>query len=252
MIKDVYLMFPLVHYFVNSQIDDTVSPLMALGGLFPDIAAAAGMNRDAAHTMGGPFHAWCRINAPEGLPLARGIISHGIDPAGVDYYSDEYWPGYRKGWCFMQGEKYMDAVAKTTRLPEHLVWWKSHNFIEMGCEVITDRDHPNIKDELLAVLNNTSAIHTAAAHLAAYTGLKMESIVAAFAKVPAIFAIQEFSAEGLATKQNAAFTIRHHIADADPLAMADLIRQISREIEPLYYPFFTEVIAKTRRVLSGY
>ena len=94
-------MFPLVHYFVNRQIYGSVPTLMALGGIFPDLAAGAGMNRDKAHEMGANFHTWCKNNAPEGIPLSIGIASHGINPHGVDYFSDEFWPGYKKGWCFL-------------------------------------------------------------------------------------------------------------------------------------------------------
>ena len=245
-------MFPLVHYFVNSQIKDSVPPLMALGGIFPDIASAAGINRGAAHCMGRSLYYWCRDNAPEMIPLAKGVISHGIDPHCVDYYADEYWPGYPKGWCFLHGEKYMARVAEATGLPQHLIWWKAHNFIEMGCELITDRDHPKIKDDLLAAVNDASAIREAAACLAAYSGIPEERFVTAFAKVPHIFAIREISAEQLATRQCRGFFIRHRVTHADPPAIAALIHQISGEIEPLYYPFFYEVIGKTKRVLSGY
>ncbi len=56
-------MFPLVHYFVNRQIYGSVPTLMALGGIFPDLAAGAGMNRDKAHEMGANFHTWCKNNA---------------------------------------------------------------------------------------------------------------------------------------------------------------------------------------------
>lgn len=245
-------MFPLVHYFVNSQIINPVPSLMALGGLFPDIATAAGVDRDAAHSLGGPFHAWCKMSAPKMIPLAKGIISHGIDPHGVDYYADEYWPGGQKGWCFQHGEKYMAQVAQVTQLPPNLIWWKSHNFIEMGCELITDRDQPKIKDALRAAIEDRAAIREAAAALAAYTGIASENIVGAFARVPDIFAIDEISAKKLADKQNISFALRHRVTAADPPAMAKLICQISRELEPFYYPFFEKIIAKTGRVLSGY
>lgn len=244
-------MFPLVHYFVNSQIRADASPLMALGGIFPDIAAAAGMSRDAAHSTGGAFHAWCRKFMPEALPLAEGIAAHGIEPRGVDYYADEHWPGYKKGWCFREGEKYLDEVAAATRLPENLVWWKSHNFIEMGCELIVDRDHPKIKETLLAVLDDAEAIRAASAYLAAYSGLPADKFAAIFAKVPFIFAIADISAEQLAEKQHRAFAARHGVTAADRPAMAALINRISRELEPLYYPFLAEVINKTTCALGG-
>lgn len=245
-------MFPLVHYFVNRQIYGSVPTLMALGGIFPDLAAGAGMNRDKAHQMGEDFHTWCKKNVPKGLPLSIGIASHGINPCGVDYFSDEFWPGYKKGWCFLQGEKYMSQVAKATHLPENLIWWKAHNFVEMSYELITDSDYPQIKDELLAALHDTEAKKTAAKILSEYSGVAAELIVDTFSNAPNIFAIEDISAEKLAFKQDLSYKIRHNIHDADTEAMAELITQMSKELHGGYYPFIKEVISFTAQALRDY
>lgn len=245
-------MFPLVHYFVNSQIYDSVPQLMVLGGLFPDIAAAAGGNRDQAHTMGDDFYAWCLQQAPEALPLARGIISHGTSPPGVDFHADEFWPGYRKGWCFRIGEKYMAQVAAATKLPANLIWWKAHNFVEISYELITDADHPEIKERLMTAVEDPDAVRQAAEILSAYNGLPVQNIVSAFNNVPNIFAIHDISPAQLAYKQNLAFMVRHGVMDADTAAMARLILQMSRDLRPGYYPFFHLVVKSTAKVLAAY
>lgn len=245
-------MFPLVHYFVNRQIYGSVPTLMALGGIFPDLAAGAGLDRNKAHEMGEDFHAWCQKNAPEGIPLAIGIASHGINPCGVDYFSDEFWPGYKKGWCFLQGEPYMELVAAATHLPENLIWWKAHNFVEMSYELITDSDHPNIKDELLSALHDTEAQKTAAQILSAYSGVAAEPIVDTFCNAPNIFAIEDISAAKLAFKQDLSYKIRHNITDADTEAMAELITKMSQKLRSGYYPFLKDVISFTAQALSDY
>lgn len=245
-------MFPLVHYFVNSQIYGSVPKLMVLGGLFPDIAASAGWDRNQAHAMGADFHAWCGQNAPQALPLARGIISHGTEPPGVDFHADEFWPGYRKGWCFLAGEQYMDQVAQVTRLPQDLIWWKAHNFVEISYELITDADHPGIKDRLMAAVQDRQAVSQAAAVLADYTGLPQQDIISSFHNVPNIFAIDDISPERLAYKQNLAFMVRHGVMDADVDAMAKLLLQMSWDLRPGYYPFCRFIIDSTAKVLAVY
>lgn len=245
-------MFPLVHYFVNRQIYVSVPPLMALGAIFPDLAAGAGLNRDRAHEMGADFYGWCRSNAPEGLPLAIGVASHGINPQGVDYYSDEFWPGSQKGWCFLQGEPYMPQVAAATRLPEDLIWWKAHNFVEMSYELVTDLDHPELKQELLAALRDHAAQQKAAMLLAAYTGGNPELIIGMFNHAPNIFALTEVSASQLAFKQDISYKLRHNVTNADTAAMAGLIEQMSRELRDGYYPFMKQLIRLTAQSLSDY
>lgn len=245
-------MFPLVHYFVNRQIFGTVPTLMALGGIFPDLAAGAGLNRDKAHCMGEDFHLWCKKNAPEAIDLAIGISSHGIKPYGVDYYSDECWPEYIKGWCFMQGEPYMPEVAAATNLPENLIWWKAHNFVEMSYELITNNDHPYIKDDLLAALHDIDAQKQAAAILSEYTGAKAELIVDTFANAPNIFAIENISPQKLAFKQNLSYRIRHNIHNANTEAMANLLSKMSEELKAGYYPFMKKIISYTAEAIKNY
>ena len=252
-------MFPLVHYFVNSEIaaktGKTVPRLTALGGLWPDLAANAGCSRDEAHMMGAAFHAWCLAQAPEGRDLARGIISHGSAPPCVDYYADEAWPDtpdYPKGWCFLQGEAYRDAVAAATRLPERMIWWKAHNFVEMSYELLTDAAHPDLKLELLAAIHDEEAVNTAARLLAAYTGKPAGVIAGCFRHAPDTFAIATVSADELAQKQCLSFVMRHRHCDGDAAAMAALLLRMRDELAADYPAFLAVAVARTAEILAKY
>ena len=245
-------MFPLVHYFVNRNIYGKVPKMMALGAIWPDLAAGSGFSRDIAHQMGHDFYQWCLENAPEHLDLARGVISHGNNPPCVDYYADEDWPGCEKGWCFAQGAPYMDRVGAATHLPRKLHWWKAHNFVEMSYELIAAGDLPGLSDELLTSLEDEPGKREAARVLAAYTGKSAADIHAMFCKIPQIFAIQDISPEKLAFKQYTAFSIRHDIHDADMPAMAALLEQMSHELSPGYYPFMARVLSLTANALAKY
>lgn len=245
-------MFPLVHHFVNSQILKNTSHLTALGSLFPDLATGIGYDRNQAHMMGHDFYLWCQKHRPQSLDLARGIISHGIDPHGLDYYADEYWPNYHKGWCFMLGENYMAQVAAATRLPEDLIWWKAHNFVEMGCELLTNQQYPLLKEQLLTAINDEDAKRTASDILSAYTGKRSDDIRRIYDKVPQIFAIEQINPLSLAQKQSEAFIIRHHINNADVEEMAALLIRISREIKQEYHSFLADIIPKISLVLECY
>ena len=245
-------MFPLVHYFVNRKICENTDNLLALGGIFPDLAASAGMDRNAAHTMGKDFYNWCSNNAPEGLSLARGIISHGISPHCVDYYADEYWPGYRKGWCFMQGEPYMEQIAAVTRLPQDLIWWKGHNFVEISYELLTEEKYPGIRQGLVAALEDQDAIQQASSLIAAYSGLDQNNLRAALNNAPNIFAIHELTPLALAEKQNNAFMVRHKVMNADVEGIARLFCRMRDDLRAGYDSFFEQLIKKTGMAMSGY
>ena len=146
----------------------------------------------------------------------------------------------------------MDMVAAATHLPADLIWWKSHNFVEMSYELITDGDYPQIKNELLTALYDTEAKKTAAQILSSYAGVPPEPIVDIFNNAPNIFAIDDISAEKLAFKQDLSYKIRHNINDADIDAMTKLLSKMSQELRCGYYPFIKQLISLTAQALSSY
>ena len=245
-------MFPLVHYLINQNIFADVPHLMALGSIYPDIAVCAGIDRDYAHRMGQDFYYWCKANDHSALPLAQGIISHGVDPKGVDYYADEYWPGYPKGWCFMLGEAYLEQVAQVTKLPADFIWWKAHNFVEISYELITDQDHPDIKDKILAAINDQTVVANTAEILSAFHNTEKNKIIDAFALLPKIFSLEKITAQNLAEIQIQTIISNHQIFEYNSKHMATLLEQMSRDLKRGYYPFIEELRAKTADMLNSY
>ena len=242
-------MFPIVHYYTNIIAYEQVPPLMALGGLFPDLAAGAGIARDEAHQMGTDFYRWCAAKAPGMLPLARGIISHGAMPYGVDYYADEYWPGGEKGWCFQQGKPWIERITAVTRLPERLGWWKSHNFVEMSYELLAVEQYPSIGANIMAALMDHALLKEAAAALSLYTAKDSEIIIDVFRKAPHIFALEEVSPQALAIRQEAAFRRRHNIYDADTIGMATLLTEMKEALREGYGPYMAEMTKLVKEML---
>ena len=245
-------MFPIVHYYVNMAVYGQAPPLMALGGLFPDLASGTGLTRDEAHQMGAAFCRWCACEAPHMLPLARGIISHGIMPYGVDHYADEHWPGCEKGWCFEQGKPWIDRIAAVTRLPERLGWWKSHNFVEMSYELLTIEHCPCIGGNIMAAVNDEALVASAATELSRYTGKDAELIGGMFRKAPHIFALEEVSPRALAERQDSAFRRRHNVYDADIAGMAALLDEMKEALRPGYAPYMAEMTKLVGEMLAAY
>jgi hypothetical protein len=223
---------------------------MALGGLFPDLASGTGLTRNEAHQMGAAFYSWCASEAPDMLPLARGIISHGTIPYGVDHHADEHWPGCEKGWCFEQGKPWIERVTAVTRLPERLGWWKSHNFVEMSYELLTIERCPFIGGHIMAALNDEALVDCAATELSRYTGKDMELIGDIFRQAPHLFALEEVSPLVLARRQDSAFRRRHNVYDADIEGMATLLAEMKEALRPGYGPFMAEMTSLVGKMLK--
>ena len=245
-------MFPIVHYYTNQIAYGQVPPLMVLGGLFPDLAVGTGMSRDEGHQMGAGFFEWCATQAPNMLPLARGIISHGVLPYGVDYYADEYWPGCEKGWCFDQGKPWIKRIASVTHLPQYLWWWKSHNFVEMSYELLTIDVYPFIGNKIITALADEALLDHAATELSRYTGKDKKLISAMFRKTPQIFSLKEVNPLSLAECQKNDFCRRHKVYDADVAGMAILLSDMTEALRPGYASFMTEMIKRVKEQLTIY
>ena len=245
-------MFPIVHYYTNLCIYGEVPPLMALGGLFPDLASGSGLNRDEAHQMGAAFYKYCQKHVPEALPLARGIISHGINPYGTDYYADEYWPGCERGWCFEQGRPWIAQIEAATKLPANLLWWKSHNFVEISGELLTNQAEPAIGPAIISASQDQGLVEFASSVLHHYTGNDPEKIATMFYRTPEIFALDEVTPASQARHQEAAFRRRHQVFNADCNAMADLLSAMTEALRPEYAPYLQEANRLIGEMLAGF
>ena len=244
-------MFPIVHYYANLAAYGQVPSLMVLGGLFPDLASGAGMERNDAHQMGAGFHSWCAMEAVQALPLARGVISHGVMPFGVDYYADEYWPGCERGWCFEQGRPWIEKIAAVTRLPERLWWWKSHNFVEMSYELLTTEQYPGIATAIMEAIGDEALLQEAAEILHGYTGRDKGLISGMFRKTPRIFALEEVNARTLAERQSVAFR-RHNIQNADIGGMTALLEEMKEALREGYAIYMDEANKLVKKMLANY
>ena len=245
-------MFPIVHYYVNIHNFGTVPHLMALGGLYPDLASAMGVNRNYAHQMGIPFYEYCQEQAPDALPLALGIISHGINPHCVDYYADEHWPNCEKGWCFEEGRNWLDRIAAVTTLPEEFLWWKSHNFVEIACEVLTITANPGLNTEIITAINDNKALSYAARVLADFTGCNANKCIEIFQRTPHIFALQSVDPFSLAEKQAQSFASRHNVHGCNIKGMAELIEDISASLKDSYPPYMQQSMALVKENMLPY
>ncbi len=143
-------MFPLTHIVLAKQVLAKENPQTVLGSVFPDFAVFLKVGRNMAHEMGPDFFDFCCRYYPNHLDFALGILTHGTNLPGLDYYADEAYDGKDVGYCFQRAEKIAEKVREVCRLPENMALWKAHNFIEMSFEVLTAEKYPDIETRALA------------------------------------------------------------------------------------------------------
>jgi len=127
-------MYPQTHVFFAEKVLGFLSDALALGSIFPDIAAGVCPTRHDSHGRGAELLDASREDQ-ELFDFARGVITHGIDPKGLDYYGDEKYLSFERGYCFEKGRSLVEETIRACHLPPEMGWWKAHNIVEMGIEL---------------------------------------------------------------------------------------------------------------------
>jgi hypothetical protein len=245
-------MFPLTHVFVAQSLLKSTHHQVVLGGIFPDLGNIIGLNRSITHEMGAGFFGLCRDKYPQFLDFARAIITHCSYPHGLDYYADEGFEDRDTGYCFQRGAPFVDEVIKACALPPQMGLWKAHNFIEMAYEVISVKHYPFLTELLQDTLVDDAVITECSDLLGKYFNIDTSKITTIIKNMPSIFCISEVTPGNLAKKYAFFLKQRHGISQADPVAMAGIIRQAQESVEGEFHGFIDSCLAKIRVLLGKF
>jgi len=129
-------LFPITHIYFSNKILGRLDNMMALGAVFPDITISGVLSYDKTHKEGIGLYNHFKFFHQEYMDFANAMITHTVDPKGLDYYGDEqYLEGY-KGYCFQKGKVIENETIEICNIPNEYSLWKAHNIIEMAVELI--------------------------------------------------------------------------------------------------------------------
>ncbi|MCR6545611.1 hypothetical protein [Dehalobacterium formicoaceticum] len=245
-------MFPLTHSLTAQKLIENPGARAILGSVFPDLANVIGLHRDETHEMGLDFYRFCHNHYQEHLDFARGVISHGANPQGLDFYADQSFAGQNQGYCFQRGSIIVDQVVKTCGIPKQMGLWKAHNFIEMTYDVITAERYPYLLQDFQEALADKDAIEDCSMILGKYFQIDRGKIKAAFLKMPEFFCLNEVTPLHLAEKYALQLQKRHGIYQADPPAMAEVLAEARDLVEDEFMPFMDGVYERLCQLMAQF
>ena len=135
-------MFPLAHAWLIHRLVPAPTSAHFLGCVWPDMLFASPLSHTESHRSGARL-ADAANTLPDGpardefRAFVAGALSHGTDPHGFDWYSDEEYgglPASARGYAFQQAVALAEDAARACDVPEHQGWWKAHNLVEMAFE----------------------------------------------------------------------------------------------------------------------
>lgn len=239
-------MYPQTHVYFAHQVLGKMSDAIALGSLFPDMLAGGSLSHQKAHSLGLQLLNTFR-NQPELCDFARAVITHGIDPGGLDYFGDEKYLDCQKGYCFEKALPLVEATTKACNLPPEMGWWKAHNIIEMGIELRISMSGP-YWEMLQQAFRNEGLIMHLGQELAFITGIGPRELLNRIRRFPRYIVTHRATSSALATKFQVQMHAKHGI-EINTGAVSALIELSSNQVEADIDDFFGLVNTLVRKSL---
>jgi len=201
-------MYPQTHVFFAQKLFGFLSDALVLGSIFPDIAAGLYTDRNESHGRGAEMLLFLQEKM-ELNEFVMGVITHGIDPRGLDYYGDEKFLSYERGYCFEKGRLIVDETIKACNLPSPMGWWKSHNIIEMGIELFINNSYCSMALE--SAFANKVLVTEISKYMASFYTTELDAFQNRISKFFNYIEISKITAESLAARYDMQMYTRHKI-----------------------------------------
>ncbi len=237
-------MFPATHVYVIERLVPSAGPLHRLGAVFPDAVLTNGLPWARTHRSGAGLYAFLAQEAPEALPFAVGVISHGCLPPGLDYYTDEQYGTGQKGYAFQQAEPYAARVARICRLPAAMGLWKAHNFVEMAVEWLIVQQNPGLGERIREAFQDVSLLVTLADPLGRYYECDGEALVHSLPAMLPFLALEQANPQVLAERYQRQVQLKHGVEAIELREAAGLIEEIAVAIQPGCWTFLEDVLGR--------
>lgn len=224
-------MFPIAHAWLIAQLVEQPTPAQYLGCVWPDMLFGSPLDHTRSHRSGRALAA--HVNAlddgehrPAFRQFVTGVLTHGSEPRGFDWYSDEEYgglPAVARGYAFQHGRALADDTARACGLPPQEGWWKAHNIVEMAFERDLALNHPDLGGSLAAACADDDLTTSIAVELASVFALPATALRAAMRRFPSVVSLQPTTHAALAEVYAVQVRLKHPDAAPDIPALTQLI-----------------------------
>jgi hypothetical protein len=228
--------FPVTHIYFYSLLFPRHNA-GAIGAIFPDTTLLTGLRWPVTHKFALEiFNSLSPEVRAANLSFLRGFLSHSVDSHGLDYYGDEKFGSYEKGYAYIKSTPIIPDVVRACRIPDTMGLWKAHNFIEMGIETLVARSNPDLTDWIEEVRQDNKEINCAAKFLSHQYNIPTEILEKSISEFFR-FIISSGDPLELAKSYKCVLGIRHGITNPDPEEIAQVIVKASELIKDEYMDF---------------
>jgi hypothetical protein len=233
-------MFPLAHAWMIEQCVSDPTPAHYLGCVWPDMLYGSPLTHQQTHREGAALAAYATSLPPgdeaeEFRQFVLGALSHGVEPHGFDWYSDEEYgglPASERGYAFQRGRRLAERVAAACGVAPDQGWWKAHNLIEMAFERRLYAERPERGERIAAACADAALVERVSIHLAKHFGQPADALAEPIRRFPEIVELRPKTVASLARIYATQTRLRHPGAEPDEAAIAQLIAEAEAIVAP--------------------
>ncbi len=202
-------MFSQTHVYFAHRVLGRINDAVVMGSIFPDMSIGVGVNREVTHSSGKEILEFLRQD-DKLLDFALANITHGVKPDGLDYYSDETNPPFEKGYCFEKARPIINDTIAACNIPPEMGWWKAHNIIEMGVELIVSSSN-DFSYLINDAFNNSLIIEYISNKMGIYYSINPQKFIRQINSFPALADLDKTTPISLAKKYDVQMYNKHGI-----------------------------------------
>jgi len=220
-------LYPQTHVYFAETVLGKQGDIVTLGSILPDMLIGRDFNHYEAHSKGIEIYNFAGKESTM-LDFGKAVATHGFDPKGLDYYGDEKYLDYEKGYCFEKARPFIARTVDACNIPAEMGWWKAHNIIEMGVEtIISSTDY--YSERIKTALYNRCLISEIDEMLKELWEKNSLNFVRRVERFAGFVEIEKATAESLAKKYHLQMQFRHKV-EIDVKKVARLIDDAAEKV----------------------
>jgi hypothetical protein len=252
-------MFPLAHAWMIEQCVPDPTLAHYLGCVWPDMLYGSPLSHQQTHRGGATLAAYAATLPPgdaadEFRQFVQGALSHGVEPRGFDWYSDEEYgglPASERGYAFQRGRPLAERAAAACGVVQDQGWWKAHNLIEMAFERRLYAERAERGERIAAACADTALVERISGRLAVHFAQPADALAVAMRRFPEIVELRPRTIESLAHMYAMQTRLRHPSAEPDEAAIALRIAEAETIVTPDADEFPRICSEQVRAMLDG-
>lgn len=231
-------MFPIAHAYLLTRIIAAPTAAHFLGCVWPDMLFESPLSHPQSHRSGAELAEHAASLSPGAErdtfgAFVMGVLSHGSEPHGFDWYSDEEWGGQplaAKGYAFQRGLPLAERTAVACGVAPELGWWKAHNIVEIAFEHPLYTADPDLGRQLELACTDLDLLRQIAVPLAKFFERPPELLVTPMRRFREVVRLRPVDAAASARTYALQVRLKHPGAKPDEAAIAALIEEAERAI----------------------